>query len=174
MHLQINFSYNDYFRVPGIQIGIDDIVLFNGPVCLHVEFEPKLVKGTHTFWITHHSKQPHETTNEHDTHVFIKNILFDGVDIDQLEYQKLSHRGKFYPEYNTDYVKDCIMNNIELPEYFSPNHYLGHNGIWKLDFEAPAMNWIIKEQNPSGINLEDTMFSTGKNTIQEIKDLFNL
>lgn len=49
MHLQINFSYNDYFRVPSIQIGIDDIVLFDGPVCLHVEFELKLVKGTHIF-----------------------------------------------------------------------------------------------------------------------------
>ena len=174
MHLQINFTYDAFFRTPTIQIGIDDTIYFDGDVRECIEFETTLVKGTHKFWIKHHSKKPHETTETHDTHVFINTVIFDGVDIDQLDYRKLSHRGRFYPEYNTNYVKDCIINNIELPEYICPNHYLGHNGVWELEFDAPAMNWIIKEQNPSGINLEDTMFSTGKNTIQEIKDLFGL
>lgn len=174
MRLQINFSFNDFFRTPTIKIGVDSTILFDGNITTQMDFDVPNVKGSHTLWIEHYGKLPNETTEHNDTHVFIKNILFDDIDLDQIDYCKLTHRGRFYPKYNTDYVKDCIMSGTVLPEYISPNHYLGHNGVWKLDFEMPAMSWIIKEQNPSGMNLEDTMFSSSNQTIQEIKDLFGL
>lgn len=174
MLLQINFSFETYFRIPTIDIGVNNQTLYTGDVKEKFEFNVTNNKGPNLLWIKHRSKQPYETTNEHDTHVFIKNILFDDIDLDQLEHCRLTHQGRFYPEYNKDYLNDCIVNKIVLPEFISPNHYLGHNGIWKLDFEMPAMNWIIKKQNPSGINLEDTIFSSSNNTLKEIKDLFNL
>lgn len=174
MRLQINFDFDDFFRIPTIKIGVNNTLLFNGNANEHFEFNLENVKGLHTLWIEHYGKLGHETTLHNDTHVFIKNILFDDIDLDQIDYCRLTHRGHFYPEYNTDYVKDCKINGVVLPEYICPNHYLGHNGIWKLEFEMPAMNWIIKEQNPSGMNLEDTMFSSSSQTIEEIKKLFDL
>jgi hypothetical protein len=35
-------------------------------------------------------------------------------------------------------------------------------------------DWIISEQKPSGINLEDTIFSTGQDSLNEIKKFFNV
>lgn len=174
MQLQINLSFDSHFRIPTVDIGIDDTLLSSGAVQPYYEFNVTFNKGKHTFWIKHYNKQPHETSATNDTHVYIKSILIDEIDLDQFDYCRLTHRGRFYPDYNADYVKDCIINNIELPEYISPNHYLGHNGIWKLDFEIPTMNWIIKEQNPSGMNLEDTMFSSSRQILLEIKDLFKI
>ena len=42
------------------------------------------------------------------------------------------------------------------------------------DFSSPELLWIIKEQNPGGINLEDTIFSTSSQTLNEIKNFFGL
>jgi hypothetical protein len=82
--------------------------------------------------------------------------------------------GKFYPEYESSYLASCRVQGLDLPEFICPNHYLGHNGVWKLNFESPELLWIIKQQNPSGMHLEDTMFSTSDHVLQEIKDFFKL
>jgi hypothetical protein len=94
--------------------------------------------------------------------------------LDQLDYCRLTHRGVFCPKYAESYIASCKESNADLPEYISPNHYLGHNGVWHLDFSSPALLWIITEQNPSGMHLEDTMFSTSSGVLNEIKDFFKL
>lgn len=174
MLIHMAFAWNDFFRVPTITVGIDHIVLYNSTVQNEIELAHDLEAGPHEFWIQHHGKQAHETNQHHDTHVFLKRLLFDQIDLDQIDYCKLTHKGQYYPEYNPDYVKTCAEQHIELPEYIQPNHYFGHNGTWRLAFNAPVMNWIIEEQNPSGMNLEDTMFSSSQITLQQVKDLFNI
>ena len=174
MLIHMAFAWNDFFRVPTITVGIDHIVLYNSTVQNEIELSHDLGAGPHEFWIQHHGKQAHETDQHNDTHVFLQRLLFDQIDLDQIDYCKLTHKGRYYPEYNPDYVKTCAEQQVELPEYIQPNHYFGHNGTWRLTFDAPVMNWIIEEQNPSGMNLEDTMFSSSQITLQQVKDLFNL
>lgn len=169
-----NFDYEDFFAIPKIKIGVDKKVYYNGTVNESIEFEVELKSGNHTLWIEHYEKNLNWTDHEHDNHVFIKKIYFDHIDLDQLDYCPITHHGKFYPVYESSYVESCINAGIILPEYIQPNHYLGHNGIWKLDFQAPELLWIIKEQNPSGIHLEDTIFSTSDTTLNEVKKFFNL
>jgi hypothetical protein len=174
LNFKILFSFNDYFSSPTVKVGIDDCVYYNSVVLDTVEFDCDLAAGSHVLFIEHYGKLMSWTTAEQDHHVFIKKILFDNVDLDQLNYCPLTHRGKFYPYYESSYVESCKEQNVVLPEFISPNHYLGHNGIWRLDFNSPELLWIIKEQNPSGINLEDTIFSTSSQTLNEIKNFFDL
>lgn len=174
MIFTIDFDYEDFFRIPTIDIGIDDQTLYQGNVNESITIDVDLADGDHTLWIKHYNKKLYETTNEHDHHVFIKRILFGDIDLDQIDYCKLTHRGKFYPEYESSYIISCRAQGITLPEYIQPNHYLGHNGIWKLDFSSPELLWIITQQNPGGMHLEDTMFSTGAVTLSEVKNFFNL
>jgi len=72
------------------------------------------------------------------------------------------------------YRVSCQARGVELPEFICPNHYLGHNGQWILDFKSPGLLWIIEQQNPSGMHLEDTIFATSDYVLQEIKDFFKL
>ena len=170
----VEFDFEDFFDTPQIQIGIDGTVYYNQSVQEQISFEAVLSNGPHTLWIQHWGKKIEWTTAEHDHHVFVKKIYFDNVDLDQLDYHPITHKGRFYPDYEQSYRDTCQQQNLTLPEYISPNHYLGHNGIWKLDFEAPELLWIIKEQNPSGIHLEDTIFSTGSTTLNQVKKFFDL
>jgi len=174
MLIHMAFAWNDFFRVPTITVGIDHIVLYNSTVQNEIELSHDLGAGPHEFWIQHYGKQAHETDQHNDTHVFLQRLLFDQIDLDQIDYCKLTHKGRYYPQYNPNYVKTCAEQPVGLPEYIPPNHYFGHNGTWRLTFDAPVMNWIIEEQNPSGMNLEDTMFSSSQITLQQVKDLFNL
>jgi hypothetical protein len=174
MIIELAFTFDDHFRHPTIKIGIDDMTLYNGAVQTSHTFDCTLKDGPHDLWIEHHGKDLHETNNEHDTHVYIKSIVFDGVDLDQLDYCKLTHRGKFYPDYAESYRASCSESGTHLSEYIQPNHYLGHNGTWHLSFNTPELLWIITEQNPSGMHLEDTMFSTSSAVLTEIKDFFKL
>lgn len=174
MLLEIHFSYDTFFRHPTIAIGIDDQTVYADQVQETFSLDCQLANGAHTLWIRHHGKHPHETNKDHDTHVSIRKILFDGVDLDQVEYCRLTHRGRFYPVYDENYQLTCAEQGLVLPEYICPNHYLGHNGTWKLEFNTPELLWVITEQNPSGMHLEDTMFSTSADVLNEIKDFFKL
>lgn len=170
----INFSFDSFFGAPSIRIGINDVVLYNGAVTDTVAVEYTATPGSHELWVEHYGKKPHETTADHDKHVYIKSIFFDSINLDQLHYCPLTHQGKFYPIYEKSYIETCLDAGINLPEFIQPNHYLGHNGVWRLKFSSPENLWIIKEQNPSGVHLEDTVFSSNNNILSEIKDFFKL
>lgn len=174
MIFTIKFDFEDFFRIPTVDIGVDDCTLYQGNVNESISVDADLSIGEHTLWIKHYNKQLYETTQDHDHHVFIKQVLFGDIDLDQLDYCKLTHRGRFYPDYEPSYIASCQDTGITLPEYIQPNHYLGHNGIWKLEFSSPELLWIIKQQNPGGMHLEDTMFSTSDTTLIEVKKFFNL
>lgn len=174
MDINLVFDFDDYFRVPTIAVGMDQNELYRGPVQRDIWLSTDLPSGPHELWISHYGKQLHETNDQHDCHVRLSTIKFDGVDLDQLEYCRLSHRGRFYPEYEPSYRDSCAQAGRALPPWISPNHYFGHNGVWRLQFTAPALMWIITEQNPSGMHLEDTIFSTSVDVLKEVKDYFRL
>ena len=174
MDLLIEFTYEDRFGVPVLDIIVDDNVLYSGNIQTTISCSVNINHGPHQLKIVHRDKKINDFDSTCDKHIFIKKIFFNGIDLDQTHYCQLTHRGKFYPEYNSSYVDTCLKEDIKLPEFYSPNHYLGHNGIWILDFVEPIYNWIIDEQKPSGINLEDTIFSTGNDSLNEIKKFFDV
>ncbi len=174
MQISIDFDYVDKFGCPQIAILVDSKVLYSGNVQSHIGLSTNIPDGNHRLEIVHRDKKIGDFDETHDKHVIIKTIMFDGVNLDQTEHCPLTHRGKFYPTYETSYVETCQANGIELPEFITPNHYLGHNGVWVLDFATPAYTWIIQEQRPSGINLEDTIFSTGNESLLQVKSFFDV
>jgi hypothetical protein len=174
MEIQLNFDYVDKFGCPQIDVLIGDNLLYTGDVSKELNAHVELAPGQYQLKIVHKGKNVNDYDASADRHVFIKSIKFDGIDLDQIEHCPLTHRGKFYPEYEASYVQTSKDQGIVLPEYISPNHYLGHNGTWVLDFSYPVYDWIIVEQKPSGINLEDTIFSTGNDSLAAIKLFFNV
>lgn len=174
MQIEFSFDYVDKFGCPQITILVDDQVLYSGDVLSVISVMANVDSGKHDLKIVHSDKKINDYDETHDRHVVIKQIKFDGIDLDQIEHCPLTHRGRFYPEYESSYIKSSIEQGIVLPEFLSPNHYLGHNGTWVLEFYSPVYDWIITEQKPSGINLEDTIFSTGENSLKEIKSFFNV
>ena len=169
-----NFEFDNFFDVPTIEIGIDHTTYYKGVVGTAIHLDVTLETGNHQLWIKHYGKLLHQTSDTNDRHVFLKKLQFNNVDLDQLDYCPLTHRGKFYPDYEKSYIASCNENSTPVPEYIQPNHYFGHNGTWRLDYKSPELLWVIKEQNPSGIHLEDTMFSTSQNVINDVKDFFKL
>jgi hypothetical protein len=174
MQLSIDFNYNNFFAVPNIEILVDNVCLHQGAVAESFDFNVELDDGEHLLSIRHYGKEMNWTTDKNDHHVFIKKVCFDKIDLDQIDYCKLTHRGKFYPDYEPSYAISCQETELVLPKFICPNHYLGHNGTWSLNFRSPGMLWIIQEQNPSGMHLEDTIFSTSDHVLQEVKDFFQL
>lgn len=174
MKLDIQFTFDDHFGLPLLKIDIDKQLLYQGAVKSEFTFDINLKNGQHQLSITHYGKNKKETTVEHDKHFKLTKILLDEVDIDQTEYCRLTHQGVFTPDYHPDYVKDQTLIGIVPPKTIQPNHYFGHNGTWCLDFETPALLWIIQSQNPSGMHLEDTMFRSSQETIKDLKDFFGI
>lgn len=170
MDIDLEFSFDDYFGTPTIEVLVDSTQLYIGDVVSKLSLHAGLLSdGDHVLSIRHFGKLMHHTTNDHDRHVHIDRVMFDHTDLDQLIWARLTHRGKFYPEYEPSYAKEK-----NLPDYIAPNHYLGHNGVWQLHFQAPALLWVIQEQNPSGMHLEDTIFSTTNDSIELVKNFFKL
>lgn len=168
MDIDLYFSFDDYFGRPTIEVLVDDHTLFVGDVQSHLELRvPNLGDGDHVLSIRHFGKMPQHHSHDHDRHVHLDRVLFDHTDLDQLIWARLTHRGKFYPDYDKDYARDQ-----DLPEFIMPNHYFGHNGTWRLEFKTPALLWVIQEQNPSGMHLEDTIFSTTQDSVNYVKDFF--
>lgn len=174
MDLLIEFDFDDYFGTPTISVDIDGIMLYNGRVQELIRSRLQLKHGPHVLNIRHYGKQPEHQDAQHDRHVRIRRVLFDNTDLDQRESHALTQRGVFYPEYELAYVADNLRRGHTLPVSIVPNHYLGHNGTWRLEFETPALLWIIRQQNPHGIHLEDTIFSTSRSVTDSVKDFFQL
>lgn len=174
VNIELCLEFDSSFGEPLCEISVDRDVLYDGPAQQQLVLDWPEQVGKHMFTVRHYGKGMNDFDHQHDRHITIVRLRFDGIDLDQIHYRPLTHRAKFYPEYYPDYVISCQANGTELPEYLCPNHYLGHNGSWVLAFESPIMDWIIREQQPSGINLEDTIFSTGQETLNMIKDFFKL
>lgn len=174
MLIDLGFSFNDHFGLPLVRIYVNDVMLYDGEIQERIELTHDIPNGEHQLIIEHHGKTIDQTTQDHDRHFILNRIRLDEINIDRFEHRKMSDRAKFYPKYEESYIRDQEQQGVNLPEFIVPNHYFGHNGKWILDFHSPVAIWVIREQNPSGIHLEDTIFRSSKDTIKDIKDFFGL
>jgi len=174
MNIELEFEHDAYFGVPDCVIAIDGHTVYSAPITDKVSVSTQIPDGVHELRITHLNKKKQHTRHGHDRHFVLKRLIMEGIDLDQFEHCRMTHQGRFYPQYHTDYIRDMTALGETLPEYIQPNHYFGHNGSWILTFETPVLPWIIRVQNPSGMHLEDTIFDSTQDTIQDIKQFFNL
>jgi hypothetical protein len=155
------FDYDDYFGIPTVKIFIDQQCLYQDTVKKQIVVTTELVPGAHTLTIEHFGKHAWEHQNtEHDRHIELKSIVVDGVDLDHHEHCMLTHQGRWYP----DYSLECI----------TPCHWLGNNGTWTLNFDAPVLNWIIKTINPAGVSPEQTLDRSGNDILKDTLDFFKI
>jgi hypothetical protein len=156
-----NFDFDSYFGIPKIRIYIDNNCLFDGNVDYRVSVDKILSTGDHQLIIEHYGKHQWQDQNEqHDKHVEIKSILFDEVDLDCHEHMRLSHRGQWHPNYGKEYISPC--------------HWLGNNGKWVLNFQAPVLNWIIDTTNSAGVSPDQTLDKSTKDTLKDTLDFFKI
>lgn len=156
-----NFDFDAYFGTPKIKIYIDADCIFDGEVDYQISIEKDLSSEPHQLIIEHHGKHEWQDQNEqHDKHIEIKSILFDEVDIDCHEHIRLSHRGCWHPNYSIESISPC--------------HWLGNNGKWILNFQAPVLNWIITTTNSAGVDPNKTLDKSTSNTLQQTLDFFKI
>jgi hypothetical protein len=175
MLLEINFSVGRELGNPLIKILIDDyLVLYEG-VAMDTFFRDFDVSdGEHELKIVHYGKSDKDHLYNSDgsirvdKFVYINSITIDGIKLTDIELQQ----GKFWPVYSLQYAKTMTEQHKELPGFIQPNLYLGHNGTWKYKFFNPFTTWIITKRN-YGPNLEDTIFKTSNELLEEAKCWFN-
>jgi hypothetical protein len=153
------FDYDDYFGTPTIKILIDQQCLYQGAVRKEILVSIELSHGPHQLIIEHFGKHAWEHQNsEHDRHIELKSISVDGVNLDHHDHHRLTHQGRWYPNYESEYISPC--------------HWLGNNGTWVLDFQAPVLNWIIKTVNPAGVSPELTLDRSTSDAVKDTLDFF--
>lgn len=92
-----------------------------------VIIDTKVVPGKHQLRIELRDKPARISPDEPDSALIIQNVKFQHVDQDF----------KIFSEYQSD--------NINSEKIHS--NYMGHNGIWYLDFETPIYQWIHQKIN---------------------------
>lgn len=165
MNLQLQFRLGSYFGIPQIKVALDDyMLLYSGPAQTLMQFDVPLDDGHHELKIVHHGKTVHDHLLDdqglivQDKFVEIEKIWMDNVQLDQELWS-----GRFFPVY---------MHKADNEPYsICPNLYLGHNGTWILNFNTPALTWLIASRKP-GPNLDGTIFKTSRETLHEVKQIF--
>jgi len=174
MELKIITTNDSRLGVPQCCISLNDWQEnYIGDVKEEITVDIKVEPGNHVLNILHFGKTVHDHVLDSDGNILIdkyftiEKIALDGMEltIDELR------EGCFYPVYDNDYVQDCAKKNIEVPNFISPNLYLGHNGIWKLHFGYPIDSWLINKRGPA-IKLDNTIFQTSDHKLERGFDFF--
>lgn len=165
MRLEIDLHVERQLGDPLVKIVIDDyLTLYDGVAQNYYDFDIDLADGGHDLTLVHYGKLPeHHILDEQgnitiDRYIEIKNIKLDNILLESELWD-----GKFFPVY---------MHKADNEPYFiCPNLYLGHNGVWKLEFATPAAAWLIETRKP-GPKLSGTIFKTNSETLEIAKNFF--
>jgi hypothetical protein len=71
--------------------------------------------------------------------------------------------------YNPVYYQQQLAQGHQLPPSITPNLYLGHNGIWKLNFHTPFVEYIIQKRKNLAMNLDNTIFQSDIELLHQTK-----
>jgi hypothetical protein len=74
-----------------------------------------------------------------DTVVKVKQLSVDGIDM-----QHFLFTGKFYPNYDENFYKECSP-----PEYYCPGTEFYHNGVFIMPVTTPIWKYIMEQYNVS-------------------------
>jgi hypothetical protein len=103
-----------------------------GPHCLEMHRTGK----------TNHQMRTIENGKNEGQDVIIKYIKIDGVNIRDMIWTN----SYYEPEYPEPWASQQKSQGIELEKYVPGETWLGHNGVWRLNFISPfyrfLMDWI--------------------------------
>jgi hypothetical protein len=108
-----------------------------------------LNKGAHETIVSSAGKILHDQTIE-IKEIYVDNILLDG--------QFLFNHSKYIPNYNTDFIKYCIENNILLTTEAHCATKFWHNGQWIFEFDYNFWPWYCAKGKNS-IELSSSQIS---------------
>jgi hypothetical protein len=78
-----------------------------------------------------------------DQALIINQIIIDGVDIRNIIYTD-SYNEPVYPE---AWAQEQRLANIVLEDRVPGETYLGHNGIWRLNFTSPFYQFVMDKMH---------------------------
>lgn len=79
-----------------------------------------------------------EFTNKDDTDDNVVTVI--DVEIGNINLQHFIYRGRFYPEYNSDWYN---TQEVKPPEFYCPGTEMRHNGCWVLDITTPIFKMVL-------------------------------
>lgn len=174
MKIEIYLKRETHFGDPKVRCTIDENAAFyDGASMDYISADLGVTPGFHELLITHYGKRDEDHVIEQGKITVDKHIEIERIIIDDIEFKiEELRQGHFYPVYNENYVRDCRRKGIDLPPSISPNLYLGHNGTWKLSFHTPFIDYIINKRKNLTVQLENSIFQSDVELMQEAKQWF--
>lgn len=165
MKLKIQFDVERRLGDPQLKILVDDyLTLYDGSAQDEYEFNCDIEDGMHELKILHYGKTKHDHGYDETGRLSIdKHVEIKIIELDDVLLEKELWGGKFYPVY--------LHKKDSDPVFISPNLYLGHNGVWIIEFATPTTDWLINLRRP-GPKLAGTIFKTNSELVSIAKDFF--
>jgi len=140
IEFQINFTATYHNQLPGVVITVDDDIKFIG-IINDTKFS---LKFTHTLdFSSSHNLQIQRRFAEPDQMLVIESIIIDGVDIKNIIWE----HSYFEPEYPELWAAQQRAQGCVLEAKVIGETWLGHNGVWTLNFSSPFYKFIMAAMN---------------------------
>jgi len=135
--MKIQLQFKNIVDEPRCHILINNQVLFAGITQLHHAFDVPVPEGACRLTIVHHDKAPEHTIVENNVIVRDRSFELERCVIDDYDLQELVWHSKFVADDGAVY-KSCL--------------FFGLNGEFRLDFENPALLWILRTRHEQNNN----------------------
>ena len=172
MNIEIFLHCETRLGLPQIRCTIDEgAPFFDGAAQEHISASVGVAPGFHELVISHYNKQDQDHVLDAAGNIMIdKHVEILGIGIDDIAFSIDELRqAYFYPVYNPVYYQQQLSLGNTLSPGISPNLYLGHNGIWKLNFHTPFVEYIIQKRKNLALNLDNTIFQSDIELLRQTK-----
>jgi hypothetical protein len=135
--MKIQLQFKNIVDDPRCRILINDQVLFVGITQLQHAFDVEIPQGVCRLTIVHYDKSPEHTIVENGVIVRDRSFELERCVIDGYDLQELVWHSEFVADDGNVY-KSCL--------------FFGPNGEFRLDFENPALRWILRTRHKQNNN----------------------
>jgi hypothetical protein len=137
VRIVIRASMRYHSHRPEILLTLDDEILASGPQekDLVLDIQRNLGIGPHRLSLQFTNKSSPGSADLPDMAVIVESLRFQYLE------QEFNIYSQYRPDYPESWLQQQRAKQIETPEVIHSN-YLGWNGTWWVDFEAPIYRWI--------------------------------
>lgn len=130
----------DIIEPPSIILKMDEEVIHDGdlPHDNNFKYCGDVNVGTHTISL--------EFLNKHDSGVDHA-VVIDKILFFSIESKKVLFNSTYIPKYPKAYKESSLNENVVLDDVLTGCNYMGWNGTWKVNFDAPVFTWLHKNEN---------------------------
>ena len=135
--MKIQLQFKNIVDDPRCRILINDQVLFVGITQLQHAFDVEIPEGVCRLTIVHYDKSPEHTIVENGVIVRDRSFELERCVIDGYNLQELVWHSELVAD-DSNVFKSCL--------------FFGPNGECRLDFENPALRWILRTRHKQNNN----------------------